>query len=934
MDKTQSSTGATGYIPQGITSKGVSAVGYVPQTTTQKPVSAVGYTPGTTQGIQRVQPSTLKNSQGLYQYAVQNGLQNEADKVMQMQTGEEVKRIFSGGFISDTFDVLNALQYGVTGMLKGKSFAEGVKTRQSFSDQDSLGASGLPGVLAGIALDIAVDPLTYLAPVTVLKKIPGLTKAAKVAKGAVFGEKVTKTLDATQDAARAAEIMAGHLEEAARKGGDIPEVISRTKSEMVENLRGNKLDGLASYVDEIDTTKISNLDDFRSVLNPVMDAGRTYQEVEGGTRLGKYLAQKLSWSYGKDPVFMETFERGIRTKAVSVESIVDMTRELAKLDPVSAAKLLTRGEDGRFIRVGLDKLRGVLSPEEFATVEKFYAKLDNLGQQAVELGILSKAKYEENLGEYIKNAYTEYELANKKNIFGISRTGIKPMKKRVEGLTTEKMKELGQIDNPAYLLFKSTFDLTKNVEDAKLLKEINAKFGSSVAMDGFVQIPKTAKYGDLGGKYIPQHMAEYLTDIITPDPNTIGKQIVANFKFFKVIMNPATHARNIASNIALNWFKLGMNPLDPRTIKAQALAMREITKRGGQWMKEAKPFGFGLDSGAASEMRNLLEVEQATTFGKGLGKQWGTIKKRLGDLYQGEENFAKLSAYIYNRTTKGLDPESAWKAAESATFNYAQVTPFVRKLRESLFGFPFITFTVKSTPLIAETMLKNPARIGAIGKIKAGIENLSDIEETNREKAAEPSWVKNGFYIKLPMKDSQGRSAYFDLTYILPFGDLMSGNFFEGGINRETGMSDSITTTMMKKSPFINLVSELGKNQDFYGNKIWKESDPAERQLGDLMRHLTKTMAPPPLADQIPGGYNDKGVRQQRGIIGSMTPQEKENQQRTLMQELLKNVGAKIQPIDADVQEVYQEWGKKKGLQSLLKERGLLNEADIYYQPK
>jgi len=39
--------------------------------------------------------------------------------------------------------------------------------------------------------------------------------------------------------------------------------------------------------------------------------------------------------------------------------------------------------------------------------------------------------------------------------------------------------------------------------------------------------------------------------------------------------------------------------------------------------------------------------------------------------------------------------------------------------------------------------------------------------------------LKMDFYIKLPMKDKQGRSAYFDLTYILPFGDLLAGNFFE-----------------------------------------------------------------------------------------------------------------------------------------------------------
>jgi len=130
----------------------------------------------------------LKSTEGLYELAKDKGLQKDADRLLATQTGEKNKQIFSGGFISDIFDGLNALQYGVTGVLKGKSFLEGVKTRQSFSDQDALGDKGLPGMIAGIALDIAVDPLTYIAPASIFRKIPGATKLAKAGKEAVFGK--------------------------------------------------------------------------------------------------------------------------------------------------------------------------------------------------------------------------------------------------------------------------------------------------------------------------------------------------------------------------------------------------------------------------------------------------------------------------------------------------------------------------------------------------------------------------------------------------------------------------------------------------------------------------------------------------------------------------------------------------------------------------
>jgi len=52
------------------------------------------------------------------------------------------------------------------------------------------------------------------------------------------------------------------------------------------------------------------------------------------------------------------------------------------------------------------------------------------------------------------------------------------------------------------------------------------------------------------------------------------------------------------------------------------------------------------------------------------------------------------------------------------------------------------------------------------------------------------------------------------------------------------------------------------------------------------------------------------------------------------MQEMLRNVGAKIQPIDADIQEMYQEWNKTKALKTFLEEKGELSKFDISYIPK
>lgn len=1013
-----------------------------------KSVRGVGGGIGGIKGIRGTTPD-LSTSEGLYQLATQFGIQKQADRVL-ADKGEETKKIFSGGFISDIFDALNTLQYGVVGMLKGKSFAEGVKSRQSWSDKDALGEFGIPGMVGGIALDIACDPLTYVPIVGVAKRVG-----------------------------------------------------------LVGKLKG--------------VTKVAK-----------------------ATKLGKFLGSKLIYRFGQDPIYKALDVRRIRNIAVGQANMKKLIEPIIKI-PVKAG-LLTRTKTGSFIRTPLAKLKGILTKDELWDATKAYSVLDDLGKQAVDVGLLSKGTWEKNLGEYIKNAYTKFELPKvQKGVWGFMKRGVKGIKAR-KPLTLAKRAEFGEIKNPAYLLAKSMMDLQVDIENTKLFNLVAKKLGSITAKEGFQQLPisrrlfttateekiqmlskiknlgkdmkpviralkqtfkadkkvlgeihsiektlgklgilrkeeffkffqagqkitkaipewrrlgtlpddlisigrkakgfktfkaleksdtgiaveklfregvlerrgfssmenffdyvkhpfkvKPAKIvetiaeenvqkliklqkgienlslkagkikgldkrsiddayrfledtlskmglekeelmervgkvalGELSGKYVPTPIFDSIQEITrsrTAWDKSVGK-LVAGFKFGKVVMNPATHGRNIISNTVLNWWKLGLGPW---RLDRYAEAGKELATKG-KYYKEAVIAGMDESTYFAQEIGNLLlGPDTISTWGKG-NKLWKKSVSKLGNIYQGEEKFAKLAAFIHKRKA-GLATGDAWAAAESATFNYAQITPFIRKLRESLFGFPFITFTYKATPVAIETAIKHPGRISAIGKIKTAIENQSDIHLTARERASEPSWVKNGFYIKLPIKDKYGRSSYFDLTYIMPFGDLVSGDFIERQIGRETGVQEGVVPAIARKSPFFNVVKELTSNQDFYGNKIWKDGDSTNKQLGDVFRHLTKTYMPPLIADQIPGGYITEGkmAGQRRPSLIARTKEAQDTQYRTLMQEMLRNVGLKVQPIDVDIQENYMEWEKKKALQTLLTESGVMKEFQRYYVPK
>jgi len=776
-----------------------------------------------------IQKRDLTTLEGLYNTAVSVGLKEQADRLLE-EKGEDPEKIFSGGIVSDVFDALNMLQYGVVGVLKGKGFTKGVQERESFTKE----AENILDMIVGIGLDIAVDPLTYVAPWTVLKKVG-------VAKKIVKGAKIAKE-----------------------------------------------------------------------------------------TKLGQWFGRKFIYRFGQDPVYKELAERSIKNIAVSQQNLMDLVRPLTKLSAKTQRKIAEFRKAGK-----LEEL-----PEKLLKkVKPIYDELDKLGKEAVEAGLLPDEIWAKNMGRYIPRLYKTKELPvdKGKRILGIfpkkpKRIDMSRFMKRKD-IPEDIRKAMGEIMEAGYPTAKGLIQLKTAVEQAKFFKEVAEKWGSKVAKTGFEKLPDTKRLGALAGKYVPKPIYDDIQEIIRPytELEKITRPVIAGFKFSKVILNPATHARNIMSNFILNSWE-GLNPW---RLDIYGEAAKQLAKKG-KWYKEAQKAGLGISTYTSRAIKNILLNGEGLTIGKKFGKTWRDIVDKLGNIYQGEEEFAKLAQYIYQRKL-GKSIDEAWRIAERATFNYAQVTPFIRRLRESIWGFPFITFTYKATPQAIKTIGVAPTKISNIGKIKNAIENMAGLKELKKERAVEPSWVRDGFYIKLPLKDKFGRSAYFDLTYIIPFGDLVSGEFWERRVERETGVKEGILPGFMRKSPLFNLIKELASNQDFYGNKIWKDGDTTEQQLKDIFRHIVKTYAPPLISDQIPGGYYTKGrlAGQRRpSVIGRLKEVKEGTQYRTLGQELLRNVGLKIQPIDLDIQETYMEWEKKKALQTLLKEAGVISEFSRYYIPR
>jgi hypothetical protein len=778
----------------------------------------------------------LTTVEGLRVKAEEVGLGEEAEKILATK-GEAPKEIFSGGVVSDIFDVLNAAQYGVTGLLKGKSFMEGVRTRQSFSDKDALGDKGLPGMIGGIALDIAVDPLTYIAPVSVLRKIPGLVKAAKATKQAFFK-----------------------------------------------------------------------------------------------TRLGEGLGRRLIYRFGQDPIYKSLDERRIKNMGVGVSNMLETVRPLTKLDAVTQKTIADARKTGTL----LDLPKDILSKAKPA-----FDELDKLGKEAVDAKLLSQKTYDENVGRYMPRLYTTKEAPDVAKIKVPPGAEKKPLRidlsrfRRRKDIPENVREAMGEILEAGYPTAKGLVQLKGAIENAKFFSQINKRFAKETAEVGFTKLSDMKSLGELAGKYVPTPIADSINEIIrikSPAQKILSNYIVTPFKFSKVVLNPGTHARNVMSNFLLNNFE----GLSPARLDIYAKAAKQIATKGDLY-KEAKAAGLGIDTFAANELRSFLIAPEVKALGKAknLTKQ---ALNRASNLYQKEEEWAKMAQYIYRRG-KGASPEEALRIAERATFNYAQVTPFIRRMREAIWGYPFVTFTYKVTPQVVKTLGKKPTKISNIGKIKQGIENQADLQELAKERATEPNWVRDGFYIKLPTKDKHGRSMYFDLTYIIPFGDLVSGEFLTRDISRETGLREPIGTAVIKRAPFINMIREIGRNQDFRGDKIVRDSDPPEKQAADLFRYLLKIMSPPLIGEQLPGGITKTGERRPGRVAGILEQQRRaeageEIFGRTPMFELLRQFGLRIDPIDAELQERFMTSEQRKALQTMLKEYDVIAEFTRPFVPK
>ena len=295
------------------------------------------------------------------------------------------------------------------------------------------------------------------------------------------------------------------------------------------------------------------------------------------------------------------------------------------------------------------------------------------------------------------------------------RANIDRLKKRKD-LDPEVREAYGEILEAGYPTAKGLMQLNQLVEKAKMFKKVNemkhlVTTDSALAeANNWVKMPTTQKLGHLSGKYVEPAVADDLNAIIQEHgPIAKGyKKMLSMWKYGKVVLSPATHARNMFTNAF--WLDVsGVGPAKQAVLLPKAL--KEIRTKG-LIFKEAQKQGL-----VGTEMvgTDIMKLQEDFLIGGTANTPMNMMKKALnygkkaankaGDIYQGEEQVFKVAKFMDN-LAKGIPKKEAALEAEQWIFNYSKISPAVQTARETII--PFATYFSKAIPQLGKAVVQNP----------------------------------------------------------------------------------------------------------------------------------------------------------------------------------------------------------------------------------
>lgn len=539
---------------------------------------------------------------------------------------------------------------------------------------------------------------------------------------------------------------------------------------------------------------------------------------------------------------------------------------------------------------------------------------------------------QENVGEYMGRMYEKHLIK------GISGFSPKNLRLRLNGLKNRKdlsetvLRQLGEIKEPALPTAIRVKEISASIANNKVFNAVakNPEWTAAENITGdMVQMPKSQNLGALSGKWVTKEIANDINAIHSLKAQNKALELYSRgmsaWKYGKVVLNPATHMRNILSNSMLldisgvNHFKQAF--LIPK-------AINQIITKGELYQTALKNGAIGSEF-VGGEVA-MIEKFYTHAQGGNLDKWMNVLKApfgKMGEMYKAEEQIAKLVKFM-DSIDRGLSPSNAALESQKWLFNYTDIPNFMKVAKEIS---PFITFTYKSVPRVAESIVNNPLRVykyyafaNAFNESSRKMFNMTPDEFARNEKAL-PPWLLKSIggmptNLLMPWKDKYGRTQWLNLEYILPIG--MAPEI------AQKGLLETVS------NPLVTLYSDLAKNKDFKGKDIIPVASTNAEAAKIVTEYIYRQIAPslsPGLLNLGNGESIFKGGYSFEKIMSAIY-QKPDYADRT--KDISPTVfdvlmGLKLTPIDVNESEMFKMYEKKNTINDLNKQMMKLSHPSI-----
>jgi len=671
---------------------------------------------------------------------------------------------------------------------------EAVREDLSFKEMATRG--GLEGKTAagvGLAGDLLLDPLLLLSPVKVAKAVGTAARIPQASRA--LG--VTSALDRLKETAPVQALGRAFVQDFGKS--DTYKALRRNLLKDEEKTAQTAL-ALGKNIHELGPESELLLREFMEA-SPIYTRHKPWGLSDESQKLYRY--ERVDPTGRKKPLTAKAF-KDFRARIIA-RAPQEQQASLRQLAELSEKEFKKVGE--KLVGVGLlnkEALRGGgYSPRHFVNIEK--------GKPS-----LRKRRPDGDGGYRVPLQIGDTGWARQKDF-----------------LSADDIKAYGGETLPSYSVAKQLASENQAALRGEFFQEIaegdwTLPLGEVAA--GYKALPKKESLGALSGRHVDKAIYHELMTM-GASPPTAWQKGLGMWKYGKVVLNPASHGRNITSNFIL----ADLAGLAPWKVHRYLDAFRSLSKKD-EFYELAEKHGTHLTNTFIGEemslgLKNAKELDQlqggiASTFGRFKDKTKALLRKP-GAAYHKEEQWFKQAFFIdhmKNAIRKGGKPLSALSEAQKATFakaasdaaqealfDYRNLPDAVSKMRR--WGVvPFIAFPYKAITATGRAAANRPAALGRYGHLEHAFEPSK--EEQISERTALPEYMQKS-WMRLPegipyLKDEDGQARYLNLQYILPWSDLgevaddvQEGNVLGGYLG--TGGPQSSFLNI----PAANLVSSI-----------------------------------------------------------------------------------------------------------------------------